>query len=363
MTGRCGRELLFTGALLAFLAAYAVLSLALGGTDPRHFLQLLANYLRIAGSLWLLVGLVALLVVMYRNRPARGIAGPSPLQVLGRELHVRWARDRFMSFFAPPLVFALLVASFNLFKQTVLHRAGFGADPALAALDRALFGGVDPWRVTHALLSSPWATFVIDQAYHAWFLPMSIGVIICGFLPTASDHLRIRYLFSFVGVWVLLGSGLASLLPSAGPCFQPTPIGSVPGFEPMLARLSAQQDWIAARLPGAGLAALGNQMLLLDHFGSGELTIGGGISAMPSIHNALAVLFALAAGLINRTAGRVLAGYAVLIWVGSVHLGWHYAVDGPVAAALTYAIWRAAGRCADRLLCDRRVEAGRVLAA
>ena len=70
---------------------------------------------------------------------------------------------------------------------------------------------------------------------------------------------------------------------------------------------------------------------------------------MPSVHNALAVLFALAAFRLNRTAGWALAAYAGLIWLGSVHLGWHYAVDGLVAAALTAGLWRVAGRIADRL--------------
>jgi hypothetical protein len=60
-------------------------------------------------------------------------------------------------------------------------------------------------------------------------------------------------------------------------------------------------------------------------------------------------LFALAAFRLNRAAGWVLAAYAVLIWIGSVHLGWHYAVDGLAAAALTIGLWRVAGRIADRL--------------
>ena len=70
---------------------------------------------------------------------------------------------------------------------------------------------------------------------------------------------------------------------------------------------------------------------------------------MPSVHCALAALFALGAFRLNRIAGLGFAAYACLIWLGSIHLGWHYAVDGLVAAALTLGLWRVAGRVADAL--------------
>jgi membrane-associated phospholipid phosphatase len=87
------------------------------------------------------------------------------------------------------------------------------------------------------------------------------------------------------------------------------------------------------------------------------LMVGGGISAMPSVHNALAALFALAAFQLNRAAGWIAASYAALIWIGSIHLGWHYALDGVVAFALTYGIWIVCGRIAAAL--DKQPEADR----
>jgi hypothetical protein len=35
--------------------------------------------------------------------------------------------------------------------------------------------------------------------------------------------------------------------------------------------------------------------------------------------------------------------YAALIFVGSIHLGWHYAVDGIVGAAAAIAVWWCCG--------------------
>jgi hypothetical protein len=99
---------------------------------------------------------------------------------------------------------------------------------------------------------------------------------------------------------------------------------------------------------GAPLSALHNQAMLVAVHGSDALVMGGGISAMPSVHNGLAVLFALAGWKISRPLGAFFGAYAVVIWVGSVHLGWHYGLDGLVAAALTCGIWVGAGRLADR---------------
>jgi hypothetical protein len=256
----------------------------------------------------------------------------------------RWQRDRCVSWAWPPVLFACLLATFNAFKQMVLPLAGFGADPWLAAADKALFLGIDPWRVTHAILGSPQITLLVDRAYHGWFVPMSIGVVACAWMPRATFRLRTQYLLSYIGVWIGIGSVLAFLLPSAGPCFYEQYLGPNPSFRELLDRLSDTQA-----VTGAQLTALSNQAMLIQLHGSDQLVIGGGISAMPSVHNALAALFGLAAFQLNRTAGIAVGIYAAVIWVGSIHLGWHYALDGLVAFALTYGIWVGSGKIAAAL--------------
>ena len=39
----------------------------------------------------------------------------------------------------------------------------------------------------------------------------------------------------------------------------------------------------------------------------------------------------------------LLTAFAVIIQIGSVHLGWHYAVDGYIGASLTLAVWFGVG--------------------
>ena len=333
------------GALV--VGSYALLVLSTGRIPMGDFARLLAFYLKTSFSLWLFLGLLTLLVELWRKRPRSG-PGPSPLAVIVAVGRGRWERDRFASLFWPPLLFALLMASFNAYKQMVLPAAGFALDPAFAAADKMLFLGNDPWRVTHAFLGSPDATWLVDRAYHAWFVPMSLGVLLCAWLPASTYRLRNQYLLSYVAIWIGIGSLLAFLMPSAGPCYYEHFHGSYPSFAELHDRLAAAQA-----AAGANLTALANQAGLLRMFGGDSLAVGAGISAMPSVHNGLALLFAIAAWRVNKWLGAVLAAYAVLIWVGSIHLGWHYAIDGLLAAGLTFAIWWAAGRVTERF--ERRV--------
>lgn len=334
------REIRGAGLGAVVVAAYMALVLMSGRVDPVMFGRLTAAYLGVAFALWFILGFLFLLFQIVRGARRSG-SEPFLARLVASLVSERWQRDYCISLLWPPLLFALLIASFNAFKQMVLPLAGFGLDPLFAAADRALFLGNDPWRITHALLGSPQAILMVDRAYHGWFVPMSVGLILCAWLPRAAFRLRTQYMLSYIGVWIGIGSILAFLLPSAGPCYFEHFTGPHPSFHELAQRL---RDVEAAT--GAPLHALSNQAMLLKFHGSSDLLIGGGISAMPSVHNALAVLFAIAAYQLNRAAGWLLGFYAVLIWIGSIHLGWHYALDGLVGAALTYCIWIICGRIA-----------------
>lgn len=323
--------------------AYVCAVLMTGRVDLGQFAFLFLAYATGSIALWCAVGTVAMFMQLFRRM--RGTGKEPFLAAFVRDsIQARWERDRFASLLWPPLLFAALMASFNAFKQMVLPIAGFGFDPLLAQADRILFFGNDGWRVTHALLGSPEATFVVDRLYHGWFLPMSLGVILCAWLPTSTYRLRTQYLLSYISVWIGLGSIIALLFPSAGPCFYSQFVGSAPEFDSLMVRLNQIQA-----LNGEPLMALHNQAYLIQAHGGDRLLVGGGISAMPSVHNGLAFLFALSAWQVSRPLGFLFGAYAALIWIGSIHLGWHYGLDGLAAVALTFGIWCVCGRIADRL--------------
>ena len=83
------------------------------------------------------------------------------------------------------------------------------------------------------------------------------------------------------------------------------------------------------------------QKLLWDGYIGKAVAIG--ISAFPSMHNASAMLFALALSKCSRGLGYVFFAYVVVIFLGSVHLGWHYAIDGYAGIIIGYLGWVAAG--------------------
>jgi membrane-associated phospholipid phosphatase len=68
-----------------------------------------------------------------------------------------------------------------------------------------------------------------------------------------------------------------------------------------------------------------------------------GTSAMPSMHNGAALLFALIGWCHNRKLGIALFTFTAVVFVGSVHLGWHYAIDGYAGFAIALAAWWLAG--------------------
>ncbi len=69
---------------------------------------------------------------------------------------------------------------------------------------------------------------------------------------------------------------------------------------------------------------------------------------MPSMHLAITTINALMLARLNRYAGTVACLYLATILLGSVFLGWHYAVDGYASIAITGLIWYAVQRVLGR---------------
>lgn len=248
-----------------------------------------------------------------------------------------------LPFFTPLLTAVLISTAYNVFKQRMLPATGYGYDGVLAAIDRSVFG-TDPWRLTHALLPSAEATRIIDLAYHPFFFPMTMGIAICTFLPLDSRH-RLRHTLAFAMLTIVPTSLVAEMWPAVGPCFEAF-YHHNPQFVEMTKTLATQQAELVAQ-GHPGLSSVAAQAKLQSLFGSPTIADGGGIAALPSMHNALSTLFlCFLLGFSRRWLWLALP-YAALILFGSVHLGWHYAIDGVVGIVLAFLMWRIAGPIAD----------------
>lgn len=237
------------------------------------------------------------------------------------------------------VVFGLLGVFMNTFvgfKRAIPVVQPFAWDVDFMRLDLLLHGGRHPWEWLHPLLSHPGLTNALDLLYYAWFPLHLVGLtaIVWG----ADRAIRTRFLVGFCLVWIILGSMLAILFSSAGPCYFGRVTGMADPYEPLMAYLGSVDRT-------HGLIALQVQDILWQGYVHGTThALIEGISAMPSLHIALPILYAVATWRIHRALGVGFLIFTALMLIGSVHLGWHYAVDGYLSALLVPAVWWAAGR-------------------
>jgi membrane-associated phospholipid phosphatase len=133
----------------------------------------------------------------------------------------------------------------------------------------------------------------------------------------------------------VLGIFVATAFSSAGPCFARLITGTH-RYDELLGRLQAAHAI-------APLLAIRGQAYLWQAYATGAIPVGGGISALPSLHVAGATLCALAFSERHRLLGWLGWLYVGLIWLASVMLAWHYALDGEVALVAVVPCWAAAG--------------------
>ncbi|WP_394247828.1 phosphatase PAP2 family protein [Vibrio profundi] len=256
------------------------------------------------------------------------------------------------SFFNPPyqlIGFVLLLLALNLtfscytyLKSIIPSIHYFSWDLAFYQLDKALHFGISPWEITHAIFSSPWSSFVINFFYHLWFFFMWATVLF--FIVNKSNaQLRTQFLLSFLACWLLIGGVAAVLLSSAGPCYIHLLNAEFNFYHPLLERLTQQSNELVSHgwFP---LWILDVQDMLWQSYVDSKGGAGAGISAMPSMHVSIAVLMALSLSKVNSILGNAMWLFALIIQIGSVHLAWHYAVDGYMSFILTTAIWFLCGK-------------------
>ncbi|TIQ23881.1 MAG: hypothetical protein E5X61_25575 [Mesorhizobium sp.] len=281
------------------------------------------------------------LTLVYAQKFAAGIpilfvAGVcSAALIYGRGKPTRYALDlvraRWRGCLLVLLFFFASLTAFSTYKMAIPSVVPFYADNWLADLDEWLHGTA-PWELTHRLDSNMWSIVVFNSYEVIWFFQW-FGTML--FVSLWSDKIgRIRYLWAAALTLCILGTILASALASVGPIYYHQFVG-----EDRFSGLNAAMDGLDYSHMVQEPAAY-----LLTAYQSGRPDLGGGISAMPSMHVAFATLNAYLLSSLNLWLGIFGWMFAALIMYGSVYTGWHYAVDGYVSIIVVSVIWWVTGR-------------------
>lgn len=226
----------------------------------------------------------------------QGIERPSE-RIMGE---LRPALAGFAPIAAGVAILAAFLYSITFLKSMITVVVPFWADEMFAASDQILL--IDAQSIALALQPALPAIGIFYGLWHAAHL----GGILWVLHWRQGD--KARHILSFMLTWSI-GMAFAYIFSSMGPLF-------TGAYDPAVAPESVRK---AANF------------LLANYQAKGAL-IGGGISAFPSMHVAIAAWLAIV--LADRGWLKVGIAYFFGVFACSVILGWHYALDGIGGAAI-----------------------------
>lgn len=271
---------------------------------------------------------IYIVLVMVKTRPK------ALFSYLAIDLKSKLMRPSFLRGLLGLFVLAVFLSAMTSFKSVIPEINPFTWDPVLANFDKGLHGGHVPWELLQSILGWPIVTHVIDIVYGLWFIVMMAFVV--WFLFSANnDDLRKRFMISYVLCWTINGSVFALVFSSVGPVFYSQAYPEL--VNPFTALMSYLTE-VSREYPSLVLL---EKDMLWRLYQQSELSPASGISAMPSMHVSVAMLICLISLQSKHVIAKIFGGtFLVLIGLGSVHLGWHYAIDGYLAIIVTLVVWK-----------------------
>lgn len=208
--------------------------------------------------------------------------------------------------------FEIVITIYTTIKQAIPLINDAVYDTQLIAIEKWIHFGFNPaWGLSS---STPplWWTKILDVNYYLWF--MIKPLFFSYFLTHRNQCKRDHFITVYLGVWIV-GVLIGLSIPSHGPCYVDP--------ENFPAANMAISQHVQDKLWGAYQA-----LSRITLSGNGGMTYGMGLMALPSLHVTIClvyVYFFWSEGLWWRW-GTVI--FTLLIFLGSLYSGWHYAIDG-----------------------------------
>jgi hypothetical protein len=213
-----------------------------------------------------------------------------------------------------------LICGYTLLKVTIPVLVPFWADGMLSGWDLSLHGGVAPWELTHRL-SAYIDTDGAARTYSGLWGAFAFSFPAFLALGDSDAVRKTRFLALYAAAWVLLGNGVATVFSSVGPIYMDRMYGGAQ-FAPMISSLAD------LTFPGTSVDALQRGLWAGLEANGGSASGSSGISAFPSMHVAMASVWAVYITERSKLFAPVAIAFAAMILFLSVYTGWHYAVDG-----------------------------------
>jgi membrane-associated phospholipid phosphatase len=258
---------------------------------------------------------------------------PNRMEVLRAEILAVLTRpERLFSGFLAFALMGSVLMSFAQLKMSIPLFHPFSWDVAMMKLDQLLHFGRHPYALAHAVFGGHYSLTFFSLTYNYWLFVTYFVLFGACFVHPDSPQ-RMQYMIAFLFTWGVGGNLMAILFSSAGPPYYAL-LGLGDVYEPLLAMLRSHAE-------AGGMSETGIQDRLWQTYTKPNGI--NSISAFPSMHVASSVLMAIYGFAITRWLGYLLSAFAATIMVGSVLLGWHYAVDGYAGALIALASWKLSG--------------------
>jgi hypothetical protein len=218
----------------------------------------------------------------------------------------------------------IIITIYTTIKQAIPLINNAVYDFQLITIEKWIHLGFNPaWGLANSN-PSPFWTKTLDINYYLWFIVKPL--FFSYFLTHRNQCKRDHFISTYLGIWII-GVLIGLSIPSHGPCY----------VDPELFPVENMQ--LSQHVQDKLLKAYHN----LDQITlscNGGMTYGMGIMALPSLHVAVCIFYVYffwSEGLLWRW-GTII--FTLMIFLGSLYTGWHYAVDGYVAVLIVLLIAR-----------------------